>query len=54
MFYSPSAQSYYIEMGNIKQIDRLISELKEAKEKEIVNRQRIFDEKHQLSIEFDV
>ena len=53
MFWSANSQAYYLEIVNIKQLDRLIDELKEEREKEITKKQRFFDETHQLTLNFE-
>ena len=53
MFWSAGSQTYYLEVIDIKQLDRLIDLLKEEKEREIKRKQQFFDQTHQLTLNFE-
>lgn len=44
--------AWFIEFKSIQQIDRLIEELKDMRNDAIAKRQKEFDSKHQLSLNF--
>ena len=49
---SDDTHAWFIEFKSIQQIDRLIEELKDVRTKMITARQKEFDNKHQLLLNF--